>query len=353
MRDMAIGVRQALRLRDDWKLFTCELSYVASSLTQLSAADGIIAQVANRETLALLPPGMPTINVSQSLHELPADLPSVLPDQKAIAQLAFQHLLAAGYRRFLVAGVGTGWGCARQQEFASLCAAHDLPCLVVPSKNGYPAAMDCMERPYGVFGVADRHAARVARHAIRRGWSIPRHLGLVGVDDDGDVRAEHDLELSSIALDGRRIGQLALSALGQLMAGEDVPPLTLVPPLALVARGSSRPEPAEVEDPVVSAAVACLAAGAIGMLSPDDIAARVGVTRRVLDYRMQRAIGHSMREEIRRRRLELARDLLRQPDPDIDAIALRCGYGNRQRLAADFKRDTGTTPSQWARRRPL
>ena len=76
----------------------------------------------------------------------------------------------------------------------------------------------------------------------------------------------------------------------------------------------------------------------------DDVAREVGVNRRTLERRFQGALGRSVREELRRRRLQVACELLRSTRDSIADIAPRVGYRSTQYLHRAFLAAYGMTP---------
>ena len=79
-------------------------------------------------------------------------------------------------------------------------------------------------------------------------------------------------------------------------------------------------------------------------LSVDDVAHEVGVNRRMLERAFQRALQRSVRDELRRKRLEIACSLLRTTDDAIADIAARIGYRSTQYLHRAFRAAYGMTP---------
>jgi LacI family transcriptional regulator len=347
MHDLAMTARQVVR-ECGWDPVIVDLRFLPLA-ADAPAISGIIAQVVDATVLRLLPRGIPLINVSERLADF--HTPAVLPDQRAVAETAFRHLHAAGYRSFAVLGLdGIGWAQRRAEAFAACCRTAGLPCRVSGSKRHDAAIMREAAKPLGAFGVSDVRCLQAAAQVRSLGFRISFDVGLVGVDDDQTEQSAHGLPLSSVPLPSRAIAETALALLRRLMLGDGVPDLTRIAPPALIVRRSSQPESGAKDDPVVAAAQAAIASSAIGLLSPDDVARRIGVPRRTLEAHFVRQVGRSVREEIVRRRLDLAETLLRDAGLAIDELALRCGFSSRQRLAVAFKQRHGCSPAAWRQR---
>lgn len=69
----------------------------------------------------------------------------------------------------------------------------------------------------------------------------------------------------------------------------------------------------------------------------------------MLERRFRLVLDRTPLEEIRQVRLERARQLLRETDLQIPAVADRSGFGNAVRFAATFRQDAGQSPSAYRR----
>lgn len=78
----------------------------------------------------------------------------------------------------------------------------------------------------------------------------------------------------------------------------------------------------------------------------ESLAHEVGVSRAALARRFTEALGEPPMSYLTTRRLDLAADLLREPELTIAAIAHQVGYGSPFALSAAFKRVRGVSPSQ-------
>ena len=83
----------------------------------------------------------------------------------------------------------------------------------------------------------------------------------------------------------------------------------------------------------------------------DDLAARLGVSVRVLEIKFREYVGLSPKEMLLRCRVqEAAERLLAGEEVDFAELALTCGYVDQAHLIREFKLQTGATPGQYARR---
>lgn len=76
------------------------------------------------------------------------------------------------------------------------------------------------------------------------------------------------------------------------------------------------------------------------------MAADLGVSRRTLERQFQRLVGHSPAEEIRRRRLDRAKELLNDQSVPIADVAGRVGF-TAAAFSRFFRQQTGSTPREY------
>ena len=80
-------------------------------------------------------------------------------------------------------------------------------------------------------------------------------------------------------------------------------------------------------------------------INVSDVLRAVPLSRRVLEQRFQRLLGHTPREEILQVRLGRVKQLLAETDLPLYLIAERTGFEHVEYLSVLFKRETGRTPS--------
>ncbi|MCD8482910.1 MAG: helix-turn-helix transcriptional regulator [Verrucomicrobia bacterium] len=101
------------------------------------------------------------------------------------------------------------------------------------------------------------------------------------------------------------------------------------------------------EDLLIARAVAMIREYACSGLTVDDIAAKVGVGRRMLERRFRKAVGKGVDEQIRKVRVERAIELLGRSEFSIGEIADRCGFSDMFYFSRAFKKTTGKSPREY------
>jgi AraC-like DNA-binding protein len=79
------------------------------------------------------------------------------------------------------------------------------------------------------------------------------------------------------------------------------------------------------------------------------LAAEIGISRAALARRFTDLVGEPPMSYLTGWRLDLAADLLREPDATVGAVARQVGYGSPFALSAAFKRVRGVSPREHRR----
>jgi AraC family transcriptional regulator len=82
-----------------------------------------------------------------------------------------------------------------------------------------------------------------------------------------------------------------------------------------------------------------------------DMAAAAGLSPSRFSRAFLRGVGESPRGYLRRRRIELAQNLMVSTCKSLAEIALECGLCDQSHLTKSFRRVVGLSPSAWRRSR--
>ncbi len=99
-------------------------------------------------------------------------------------------------------------------------------------------------------------------------------------------------------------------------------------------------------DPVVGTALQLMQNNPNESWTLASLASHVGVSRSVLARRFSELVGEPPMQFLTSWRIDLAADLLRQPDTTIGAVADRVGYSSPFSLSTAFKRVRGISPQE-------
>lgn len=278
-------------------------------------------------------------------------LPSVIPDNLAIGRVAAEHFMQRGFRNFAFSGtLSIMFSAKRYAGFRERLVEAGLEAsLSLMESNAAPAMgqwLASLPRPCGVLAMSDHHAMRIIEASQLLGIRVPEDIAVMGVDNDAITCAVAPVPLSSVDPNARRVGYLAAQLLEKLLCGQKCPngPI-LVPPDHVVVRQST--DALVVADPEIATVLRYLHEHACSTMRIDNMMNELALSRRTMERRFKAMFGYTLHDEIRRVRMERAKQLLTKTPLKVPAIAKRCGFQDAKRFSADFKRFVGKTPSEF------
>lgn len=353
------GVRDYARACPDWRVLPLPHAQ-EGLLTRLARADevqGVIgAFMSDRWLQSRFPSGLPLVNTS-NLSRMES-VCSVVPDDAAAGRLVARHFCELGHLHAgVIAERATYASQVRRASFVDYLRQHQVAVSEPAGEAAYRHETGWLE-----WAAALRQETAVfctSDHLARRFWEVCKASGnptlqarvaaLAGVGDALADRVMSGLDLTSVALPGRAVGQKAAARLARLLAGEGVTVREEVAPGELIVRGSTArfASPDEVVARAMGVALQTLAQNP----GVAEVARRTGVSRRTLELRFRAAFGHGPAEEFRARRLELAKRLLEETGLTAAEIAARVGGGGVQAFTTLFRRACGCTPGEYRKAR--
>jgi LacI family transcriptional regulator len=322
--------------------------------------DGIISRTPHKADLArLLATGLPVV-------QMWPDLPLVYPDDEGIARLAVEHFLDRGLRQFAFFCTDRAhWIDVRRRAFEQTVQQCEYRCdsfRFAPARSsaGKKARqiddrsvirwLRKLPKPCGVLCATDFYAMRLVSACRTAGIIVPEQVAVLGVDNDPVFCGVCFPRLSSIDLGSDRIGYEAAALLDRMMGGKRPPQKGVcVEPRQVVTREST--DVLAVDDAGMAQAVRLIREQACRPLRVGQVAAAVGLSRRVFEQRFRRALHRSPKEEMLRVRIERAKMLLSTSDLAVSLVARKSGFSSPEYFARAFRRQTGTTPRTYRRQR--
>ena len=234
------------------------------------------------------------------------------------------------------------WSARRERGFAVALRQHGHAIKVfAPECASLADWIRGLPKPAAVFCACDA-VSRATLEACRSVHAkVPDQVTILGVDNDELVCQIARPELSSIRPDTEGEGFAAAKALHALMDGRGKPGrhTILLKPLGIVERGSTRPPPPAAH--LVQTALEFIAQNAVKGISADDVAKRVGCSRRLLELRFAEFHSESVHAELVRTRLAAVRRELTLTDRKFIHIARECGFKNAAVLKNLFRKTYG------------
>ena len=298
----------------------------------------------------------PLVVINNALPEVP--FPQVVPDDIAIGRMAAHYFLRRGFRRFVYAGDGSGFGKLRGNGFldalkeygaADVRRSHGISLdHIVPIReliSGHPG------EPVAVFCCNDWMAHSVIHRAAAERIDCPRNIAVLGVDNDHLPSACCHVPISSVELPEYEIGRRAAGLVARMLRGEPPPTDPIrIPPIGVIGRRSS--DRYACDDPRLLRAVRFIEANSNRSISIQDIANAAGknVAARTLQRRFRNAFGETMIDALLRSRVGRAKSLLTSSELSVKEITYLTGFASSSHFSLTFRRFEGMTPGAFRKR---
>jgi len=204
-----------------------------------------------------------------------------------------------------------------------------------------------LPKPCALMAAYDYRATHVAEACQEAGLSIPEQVALLGVDNDELLCSSMTPPLSSIKPDHVREGFQAAVALDRLfrLGARAKRREFLCRMKGIAERESTRPCPPAAT--LVRRALAFIGENAHVNLRVGDVAAALGVSRRLLERRFRTIQKKSVNDCILSQRLAMVKRLLDTTSRSCSKIASECGFPNANYLSHLFTRKTGLSMRQY------
>jgi LacI family transcriptional regulator len=370
-RGLLTGIHRHVREHEPWTIFLPEHGRGSPPLERLAEwrGDGVIARIetpANARVLAKIQrtQAVPVIDVSAA-RLLPL-VPYVETDDAAIGRAAADHFIERDFRHFAFIGDPRfQWSENRGRAFLDAVttagkAVHAFPgslprrsCKAARGDAAPPDDDEAIERwlgalpkPVGLFACYDVRGRQVLEACRRARLDVPDQVAVLGVDDDELLCGLASPPLSSIIPDAQGAGRLAAHLLERCMQGGRLGRAEwLLPPLGIATRQST--DVLAIDDDLVVAAVRHIRDHACRGIRVADVIDAVKTSRRVLETRFGKRVGHTPHEEIARVQFRRVEQLLRETHLPLATIAARCGFRHPEYMTVAFTRRYGLPPSRW------
>lgn len=331
-------------------------------------ATGVIGRLLTPELLeAIFTLNLPTIGLDLTDEQL-ADarlssrISEMRPDSHKAGRLAARHLLERGFRRFAFCGhaLNPNWSRQRAEGFCQRLREAGFGCDIYSPPRSKPpvywhrehpvvvAWLQSLQKPVGIMACNDVRGRQVIEACAFSGMRVPNDVAVVGVDEDEVLSELSNPPLSSVAWNALQGGYQAAELLHRMMTGRQRKPRQiLVEPLWVNARLST--DVIAVEDRDVAETVRYIHENARQRIQISDVVKHASISRRALEIRFHRSLGWSIRAEIERVRIGLAKQLLAETDLPVVKIAAHAGFSGEDYLGKVFRRVTHMTPTEYRR----
>lgn len=357
--ELLVGIAEFIRVKRTWIVQRRNAVREREGILEGFRPDGVLAVVMNGEMAEqLVGLGVPLLNVGGEV-DWPG-MPRLGPDYKEVGRLQVMHLIARGHSNLVWVGDRSHWyslqhleGIRRacQTEKVSLSGI-DLLDLYNPSDyteldRSLTARLSTMHLPFAVLTGHAEDAERVAQRCHELDLDIPEQVAIVTVDDDAVSGALAYPGFTTVDVPWRRIGYQGADLLDRMIRGEDAPEAMALPvsPTGITERRST--ESIALNDPQLARAVVYIRQHAGEKVLVEDIARAAGLSRRLMEDRFRRHLGHSPFREIRHHQVHLVRQFLLETDLPLEEVCDHTAFAYLSHMTKAFREEFGMAPGAY------
>ena len=356
------GVRQYVENRPDWE---CEAFFSNKENIPLLAGwhpRGVVGMIESPPIAAAVAKmRVPSVDVACWFAKPPGARVGV--DNHGLGVLAADYLSGLGVASFGFLGLTDAFFAReRCRGFTEKLTVSGFTCNTLFLRNSddpfghnaYPAWwgehpdltrwLKTLPKPTGILACTDQLAIALLATCRSMELPVPEKMAVLGIDDDDLLCSLAKPTLSSIKQPMRQIGFEAGRLLNDILCGVAKADATVgLPPVEIVERASTRLGPGTISDPDVRAAAHFIRDHAGQDIHIGGLVNKLLVSRRSLELKFKREIGHTIQEEIRRARVDKAKKLLTETDLPLKSVASQAGFSNVKTLSMAFRRHVGMT----------
>jgi LacI family transcriptional regulator len=370
-RDILSGVFHFTRTHPNWqtRLFQMPSEFTPEAFLSECAVglDGIIASEPGPDETAVLvrDSGIPVSFIGDPgpiLSARDCRISFTRNDDELIGRIGARFLASLGAHRaygFVPTTSRQYWSEFREKGFTEELEVRGVKPVVFRSPGVMGTREDlsslkewltALPKPAAIMTAWDTRATHVLNLCREAHIKVPKHISVIGVDNDELLDESCVPPLTSILPDHEKLGYVAARELQRLMSKTKTGTkkeagLFLARPLKVVER-----ESAVASTPtshLLSSALDFIQKNAIKGIHVDDVAKSLGISRRLADLRFQQFNGETINETITRCRLEVVKKLLATTKRPIKTISESCGYSDQSYLKTLFKKRFGMTMREY------
>lgn len=203
-----------------------------------------------------------------------------------------------------------------------------------------------LPKPAAVMACSDMRAADVINACKAEGISVPTQVAVVGVDNDAAQHAKCGMSISSVVLNMRTMGRTAVRELEFLLTHPKWRgrPHEILIPAKEVFSGESTARSVSAAK-LVNMAQSFINGNRTRRISPDNVAAHLGCSRKLAELRFSQICGTTLRMAIENARMEEAQNRLQRGEAVAD-IVKAMGFTSANQFYRIYKRHFGHTIRQ-------
>jgi LacI family transcriptional regulator len=201
-------------------------------------------------------------------------------------------------------------------------------------------------KPLAVCAHDDIHSLHILEACRQARLQVPEEVAVLGCGNHPVLCTFTTPHLSSIDFPHDQIGTEAARIAEKLLFENDVAPEHIeVKPTRIYTRKST--DIMAVRRPELQRALQFIAENAHSSLQPADVIRAIPASRSKLQRMFRDELGRTILDEIHRRKIAIAKELLEETNLTIDDIAERCGMPGAPSFSRLFSKHTGLAPGRY------
>ena len=370
-RDHFSGILDEMSNTYDWCLYTVRPGRFFSK-GELLCEDGkpydgfILSRPGTDDAMkSIAESNTPTVLVDindQRLSARTTAVASIWTDNADIGRRAAEHLLergtykSAGYVHELKQDLSTKqlfYSDERMMAFRQAMKRGGCETSVFESEGDFEAFFARLRvwvrnlpKPAAVMSTSDLRAADVINACKAEGLSVPTQVAVIGVDHDVSQHAKCGMSISSVIINSRMMGQMAVRELDFLFKHPKWKgrPHEILIPAKDVFSGDSTALSGSARR-LVNIALNFIAKNRMRNISPMDVAAHLGCSRRLAELRFSQIEGTTIHAAIEKTRMDETQRRL-QNGAHVNDIVKSMQFTSANQLYRIYKRHFGHTIRQ-------
>lgn len=298
---------------------------------------------------------VPVVNISSWLRD--TGVVTVRRDDRAVGELAAEHLLQKNFRRFACLHLPLGdFIDERIRGFVARVAPIDpAPAHfrfrsmqpTITEQKKFALWLQQLTKPIGLLLPDDSNAPLLFDLCQRAGVRLPAEIGVIAASIHPEAILHCRPRLSHVVTREDQIYFRAVDVLAQMLRRRaPVSQLEEVKPSGVQAEESTRRTVSD--DPLVDAVLQWIDEHLQEPINVNALCQRFRVARSTLEKRFKAALHRPPITLLSQARVERAQVLLRDsPHLSLEQVARQCGLTSRKRLNLVFTAQVGLSPKAW------
>lgn len=298
--------------------------------------------------------GTRVVRIGRLSHPDDASVPAVLLDWAEAGRMAAEHLVERGFTQVGLLGhesmdilplieVGIR---PRVEQAGGLFHRHLLSDDQQGLRNEQIIQwLDSLPKPVGLLACNAYYAGVLGIVCRKAGLAVPEQVALLAIGNDRRVCEMPSVPISAMVTQPRLLMRTAVELLDRMIAGQQVPARTLVPPPRVITRRST--DILAVDHPLVARSIRFMWDRLDQELSVTEVASAMRTPRSTLERLFRKHHRCGIHAELRRARLARFAELLRTTDLPVRELAPRVGFKSAKFLHNSFCKEYGTTPRRY------